>query len=354
MFYLVKRFFSLIKTGIRDASRMPRRPQFSAFVSPAICYVGWALRGMAMSSDRPRLISLLLLSIVAAPACLLANGGGGGGGGGMPSSSAPQYDPAAEYQKGLAALTASRYAEARRAFDHVQQVVPTDANSAYLAGVASDGLEKPKDARRYYERAMRIDHGRIDVHRGLALALVKLGEKDKAQAELDFLKAEAAKCAATTCGAADSIEAAVKDVTAALSGQQTSFNVPLPKGGSAGDIVYAEAVSLINRHNYADALESLDRAGRSFGPHPDILTYIGYTNRKIGRLDTAEIYYRRALAIAPRHRGALEYYGELKVERGDLSGARANLARLENICRFGCYESEELKRWIVAEHDPAA
>ena len=66
----------------------------------------------------------------------------------------------------------------------------------------------------------------------------------------------------------------------------------------------------------------------------------------MAKFDRAEIYYNRALAIAPDHIGAIEYYGELKVERGDIDGARAHLARLENLCNFGCYEAEELRVWI--------
>jgi len=65
-----------------------------------------------------------------------------------------------------------------------------------------------------------------------------------------------------------------------------------------------------------------------------------------GQYDRAETYYREALAIAPDHRGATEYYGELMVERGDLPGARRMLARLETLCSFGCVESEDLRRWI--------
>lgn len=303
---------------------------------------------------RSRLIvaSGAALCVLFGPSSVFASGGGGGGAGSMPSASAPQYDPSAEYQKGLAALNAGKWAEARRAFDNVLSVVPNDANSAYLAGVASDGLGKPKDARRYYERTIRLDRDRLDAHRGLALALVKLGQKDKAQAELDVLKAEAAKCAGS-CASAATIDAAVKDVTDALAGLQVGLVVPVPSGAAAGDIVYAGAVTQINRHHYAEALDSLYAAARELGPHPDVLTYLGYTNRKMGRLDRAETYYRQALAIAPDHRGALEYYGELKVERGDIAGARLHLARLQALCRFGCYESEELKRWIATGRDPA-
>ena len=71
-----------------------------------------------------------------------------------------------------------------------------------------------------------------------------------------------------------------------------------------------------------------------FGPHPDILTYEGYTWRKKGDYARAETYYRQALAIAPNHVGATEYYGELKVARGDIAGARVMLAKLDRHLRL--------------------
>ena len=292
----------------------------------------------------------VMMSLFAVAAPLVAAGGGGGGGSSMPSESAPQYDPVAEYQKGVAALQASKFGDARRAFDRVLAVAPKDANSAYMAGLASDGLAKPKDARKYYEKALRSDKAHVEARHALAIALVKLGEPAKAQTELDALKTAAATCAGT-CASAAKLDAAVRAVSAAIAGQQAATPpVPPQKVGAAGtvgDLLYVEAVALINLRRYDAALASLYRAGEAFGPHPDVLTYLGFTHRKLGRPDRAEDYYRQALAVAPDHRGALEYYGELKVERGDLAGARANLARLEKICRFGCYEAEELRRWIV-------
>jgi len=121
----------------------------------------------------------------------------------------------------------------------------------------------------------------------------------------------------------------------------------------AGDSAYLQAVALINERRYDEALVSLDRAREAFGPHPDILTYQGYTWRKKGDHVRAEAYYRQALAIAPGHRGATEYYGELKVERGDLKGAKLMLARLDRACAFGCPEAEELRRWIDAGREPS-
>src|SRR6185295_4534194 len=123
---------------------------------------------------------------------------------------------------------------------------------------------------------------------------------------------------------------------------------------AGGDRSYLEAVGLINESHYADAIVSLQAARAAFGAHPDILTYLGFANRKLGRYEVAESYYRQALAAAPAHRGATEYYGELMVERGDLRGAKHMLAKLEAQCSFGCAEADELRRWIVAKHAPAS
>ena len=84
-----------------------------------------------------------------------------------------------------------------------------------------------------------------------------------------------------------------------------------------------------------------------------MLTYQGYVQRRMGQYDLAEGYYQQALAIAPAHRGALEYYGELKVTRGDAAGAKVLLARLDAACAFGCPEAEELRRWISAGGQPS-
>jgi Tfp pilus assembly protein PilF len=111
-------------------------------------------------------------------------------------------------------------------------------------------------------------------------------------------------------------------------------------------------VSLINEKRYDDAIVSLNKSRESFGPHPDILTYLGFANRKLKRFDVAEDYYRQALSTAPDHRGAKEYFGELMVERGDLASAKAMLASLDAQCRFGCAEAEELRLWVSAGRSP--
>jgi len=76
---------------------------------------------------------------------------------------------------------------------------------------------------------------------------------------------------------------------------------------------------------------------------------LGYALRKKSPPDLAEaeVHYKRALEIDPRHRLALEYYGELFLMKGDLTGAEAMLARLDKACRFGCEEYRDLKAAVA-------
>lgn len=64
-------------------------------------------------------------------------------------------------------------------------------------------------------------------------------------------------------------------------------------------------------------------------------------------LAAAEAHYVRALEIEPRHRSALEYYGELFLMKKDLGGALAMQGRLEKACRFGCPELKDLREAIA-------
>lgn len=283
--------------------------------------------------------------------------GAGSGGGSMPSASAPQYDPAEEYRNGVAALQASKYAEAKRAFDHVLSAAPKDANTHYLAGLARAGMGDNKGALKFFQKAVKYNDGLIPAHQQLGVTLAKLGDTAKAQAELDALSARAKNCG-DACPEAADLRAAIAAITTAI-GQGPQARIDTRPGlifasADAGDRAYIDAVSLINEHRYEAAIASLQMAEKSFGAHPDILTYLGFANRKLGRFAIAEDYYRRALAAAPGHRGATEYYGELMVERGDLAGARRMLAHLDASCAFGCAEAEELRGWIAAGRAPAS
>lgn len=304
-----------------------------------------------------KLTALITAGLMAGTAgSALAVGGGGGGMGAAPSASASAYDPSADYAHGVSALKAGEYRDASRALKRVTGAVPGNAEAWRLLGEASAGDNDWKGSRHAYERAVKLAPDDVSAHAGLGAALARLKDP-KAQAELDWLKAKAQACGAS-CPDGAALKAATDQVQGAMSGG----DAPKPSaardepmifaGAAAGDVAYSTAVSLINQHRYDDALAELKSAQAVFGPHPDILTYQGYAWRKKGDYARAETYYRQALAIAPNHRGATEYYGELKVERGDMPGARLMLAHLETACAYGCAEAEELRRWIDHGGDP--
>lgn len=275
--------------------------------------------------------------------------GGGGGGGSSPSASAPRYDATAEYQKGITELRAKNYKAAARAFKRSLSVAPRNANGQYLLGLSYMKMGSYKKARRPLEKALKYDGKLLEAQRDLAITYHNLGQSEKAAGTLSALEQRQAACGA--CAQKAELSAAVSAVKKAMNGQDQAFLAPLTgfglAAGTSDDAVYLSAVAQINAGQYETALAELHEAGKNFGPHPDILTYMGFANRKLKRFETAEYYYKQALAVAPNHLGAIEYYGELKIERGDIAGARQHLARLDGLCAFGCYEAEELRRWIV-------
>lgn len=308
---------------------------------------------------------LWLVAVVGTIAATPLMAAGGGGGGGMmqtPSASAPQYDAAAEYRAGVAALEAKDFKTAKTAFDHALSVAPRNANAQYMAGVARTGLSDAKGARKFYAKAAKLDPAMIVAWRDLGVTDGQLGDKAKAGEALAAIKERRSVCAETCPEAADlksaeaAVAAAIAGAATATAGSPSAMAVTadtlLFASSAFGDSQYLAAVALINERRYEDAIVTLNSAQRAFGAHPDILTYLGFANRKLGRFDTAERYYRAALAVAPDHRGATEYFGELKVERNDLAGARRMLAKLDAQCRFGCTEAEELRAWIVAGRSP--
>ncbi len=293
------------------------------------------------------------LAALASP--VRANPGGGASGSSPPSATAPDFDAAAEYRKGVDALKADRFAEARKAFQRVLSVAPGDANANFLAGMADAGLKDLRSARKHYERAVKANGKLVAARQELAVTYAKLGDRDKAESELAKLRSMATACAGS-CPDADSLNKAILAVQKAIAdGRQAALETRPPllfASAAAGDGAYLAAVALINERRFAEAIDALERAKASFGAHPDVLTYLGFANRKLGRFAIAESYYRQALAAAPEHKGATEYYGELMIERGDLRGARAMLRKLDAMCSFGCAEADELRRWVEAGRSP--
>jgi Flp pilus assembly protein TadD len=104
-----------------------------------------------------------------------------------------------------------------------------------------------------------------------------------------------------------------------------------------------ESRASIKAEKYDQAIQQLQAANDTSSA--DWNNLLGYSLRKKQPPDLAgaEKYYQAALKIDPNHRGALEYYGKLKLMNNDLPGAEALLARLDKVCTFGCEEYSDLK-----------
>ena len=110
---------------------------------------------------------------------------------------------------------------------------------------------------------------------------------------------------------------------------------------------YNEAVALIAAEKYQEAILPLQSAEKLAKTDADIQNLLGFTHRKTGKFDAAASYYKRALEINPKHKGALEYQGELFLMLGNKDAAAANLATLDKICWLGCSEYDDLKQAIA-------
>ena len=103
---------------------------------------------------------------------------------------------------------------------------------------------------------------------------------------------------------------------------------------------------LIKLEKFAEAHKMLKSLKKVNTDEADRLNLLGFTARKSGDLDAAGDYYQQALALNPRHTGALEYQGELFIQLGKIELAKANLAKIDKICWLPCNAERELKKAI--------
>lgn len=63
---------------------------------------------------------------------------------------------------------------------------------------------------------------------------------------------------------------------------------------------------------------------------PRILNYLGYSNRKAGRMELGMSYYRKALQHDANYILARSYMGQALLEQGDVQGARVQLVEIRD------------------------
>ncbi len=109
--------------------------------------------------------------------------------------------------------------------------------------------------------------------------------------------------------------------------------------------LYEQGRALAKEGNYDWALEVLAAIENQNDPH--VLNYIGYSNRKAGRLEIGITFYRKALAIDPDFVLAREYLGEGYVAAGRIDLAKAELAEIAKRCGKTCEEYKDLSKAIA-------
>jgi len=116
--------------------------------------------------------------------------------------------------------------------------------------------------------------------------------------------------------------------------------------GPVAEDKLATARAQIAAKQWRVAIDELNRVNDTGSA--DWNNLMGYSLRKAKTpdLDGAEKFYNEALRIDPKHRGALEYSGELYLMKGDLATAEKRLAALDKICRLPCEEYTDLKKAV--------
>ena len=109
---------------------------------------------------------------------------------------------------------------------------------------------------------------------------------------------------------------------------------------------YSEALNAVAKKDYRRAVILLERELAENERNADAFNTLGFSHRMLGDLDLAVVFYLKALAINPDHRGAHEYLGETYLKLDQLAKAREHLARLDDICWLPCEQYTDLKAAI--------
>ena len=122
----------------------------------------------------------------------------------------------------------------------------------------------------------------------------------------------------------------------------------------AADADYAAGLAALKAQDFSAALPRFLGALKRFPESANLHNDLGYTFRKLDRLEQAFAHYKRALVIDPRHRSAHEYIGEAYLIVDDVAGAQQHLEALRAICTLPCEEMRDLQAAIEAHRRKTA
>lgn len=120
---------------------------------------------------------------------------------------------------------------------------------------------------------------------------------------------------------------------------------PPPRSKAKQD--YERGTAAIKRADWNGAITAFSVVIEREPKNADAWNWLGYANRKSGKLDAAFKAYDQALTIKPDHRGAHEYIGEAYLMTNNPAKAEEHLATLAKLCNARCEEYEDLQKAIA-------
>ncbi len=106
------------------------------------------------------------------------------------------------------------------------------------------------------------------------------------------------------------------------------------------------ALGAIRKKEYKKAIRILKEIVSDKPDFADAWNYLGYSLRHLSLFKASEEAYLKALQYAPKHRGAHAYLGQLYLRIGKIKKTENLKKRLQEICRYGCPELDELNSAI--------
>ena len=110
---------------------------------------------------------------------------------------------------------------------------------------------------------------------------------------------------------------------------------------------YAIGQKALSAKNWTLAASSFKKVVAENPKNADAHNLLGYSSRWLGKYDEAFAAYDKALALDPKHKGALEYSGIAYLKVNQKTKAEAQLAKLKTICA-SCEETADLAKAIAA------
>ncbi|NLR96760.1 hypothetical protein HGP17_07920 [Rhizobium sp. P38BS-XIX] len=100
------------------------------------------------------------------------------------------------------------------------------------------------------------------------------------------------------------------------------------ESGFNDDELFKAAREFAYAGQYENAITVLKLAKNQDDPR--VLNYLGYSNRKAGRMELGMSYYRKALQRDENYILARSYMGQALLEQGDVQGARVQLVEIRD------------------------